>query len=238
MPDSPAIITARPLPACICVQRRTSNSSFSSRPTSGLSTASCSASNRLPTAASFSTCQTCTGPGMPFKSKRPRSAQSNRRPIWWRVAVSMTTPSSLARLCRRAARLGVSPIAVCCLASPVPIISPITTRPVATDAQPQPFAGAWCPADLADHRKCRAHSPLGIGLTGFRPAEVDQHAVPDVARDEAAEALDRGGHGGLILANHRVRSSGSKTEESAVKPTTSQNITLTWRRSAEFRGSR
>ena len=39
--------------------------------------------------------------------------------------------SGPARACRRAARFGVSPTAVCCRASPAPIGSPTTTSPVA-----------------------------------------------------------------------------------------------------------
>ena len=45
---------------------------------------------------------------------------------------AMTTVFGSAMLCRRAARLGVSPTTACSCADPVPIRSPTTTKPVAT----------------------------------------------------------------------------------------------------------
>ena len=235
MPDSPAIITARPVPVCTCAQRRNSNSSSSSRPTSGVSAVSCSASNRLPTAASFSTCQTCTGPGMPFNSTWPRSAQSNRRPICWRVDCVDDDAVVAGETLQAGGKIGRLTDRRLLSASPVPIISPITTRPVAMPIRSRslsPPFGAL--ADLADHSQCGAHSPLGIGLARFRPAEIDQHAVAHVARNEPAEALRSSwpqwpDSCGSPHSDPR----GPRCEDSAVKPTTSQNITLIWRRSAD-----
>ena len=72
---------------------------------------------------------------------------------------------------------------------------------------------------------------------GLRIAEIDQHAVAHVFRHKAAEAANRLGDAFLIGRNDLAKSSGSMRAESAVEPTRSENITVTWRRSAESGGS-
>ena len=57
-------------------------------------------------------------------------------------------------------------------------------------------------ADRVDHRERGTNRPFGIRLVRFGPAEIDQHAITHVARDEATEARDRRGHAGLIAADH------------------------------------
>jgi hypothetical protein len=67
-------------------------------------------------------------------------------------------------------------------------------------------------ADCLNHRESGAYRPLRVVLMCLRIAEIDQHAVAHVFRDETLEPRDGAGN--------------------AVEPTRSQNITVTWRRSA------
>ena len=69
----------------------------------------------------------------------------------------------------------------------------------------------------------------------FGPAEIGQHAVADVAGDETAEARDRRSNTRLVVADHAAQIFGVR-DDSAVEPITSQNITLSWRRSATNSG--
>ena len=55
--------------------------------------------------------------------------------------------------------------------------------------------------DRGGNREAGPHGAFGIGLMGLWPAEIDQHAVTDIAGDEAVELLDRGGDAGLIAAD-------------------------------------
>ena len=78
-----------------------------------------------------------------------------------------------------------------------------------------------------------AHRPLGVVLVRLRIAEIDEHAVAHVLGDEAVEAGDRlGARSDDRRAMTSRRSSGSSRAASAVEPTRSQNITVSWRRSA------
>src|SRR6202034_3042430 len=71
------------------------------------------------------------------------------------------------------------------------------------DANPnmQWFAARSRPADCGSNGKTGPHSPFGIGLPSFRPAEIDQHAVTDVPRNEAVKLLDGCGDARLIGAD-------------------------------------
>ena len=46
------------------------------------------------------------------------------------------------------------------------------------------------------------HGTFSIGLMRLWPTKVDQHAVADVAGDEAVELPDGGGDAGLVAADH------------------------------------
>ena len=59
-----------------------------------------------------------------------------------------------------------------------------------------------CLADRGGNGEAGPHGAFGIGLAGLRPAEIDQHAIADVARDEAVKLLDRGGDARLIGADN------------------------------------
>ena len=76
------------------------------------------------------------------------------------------------------------------------------------------------------------HRPLAVVLVGLRIAEIDQHAVAHVFRHEAIETAHGVGYASLIGRMTSRKSSGSMRAESAVEPTRSKNITVTWRRSA------
>ncbi len=69
------------------------------------------------------------------------------------------------------------------------------------DADVEWFAAHWCRADRRGDGETGAHGAFGIGLPGFRPAEIDQHPVADIACDEAVEPLDRGGDARLVSAD-------------------------------------
>ena len=56
-------------------------------------------------------------------------------------------------------------------------------------------------ADCRDQLQPCAHRSLGVVLVSLRIAEVDQHAVAHVLRDEAAEALHGLGNALLIGRN-------------------------------------
>src|SRR6516162_5493501 len=130
MPGSPEISTTRPSPPFTCCQRRTSSSTSSSRPTSGVS-AERKASKRLNIPLSASTRQANCGAAKPANSCGPRSSRSNSPPTCRRVASPMTSVFGMARACSRAARFGVSPTTPRSCAAPLPIRSPTTASPVA-----------------------------------------------------------------------------------------------------------
>ena len=75
MPGSPESSTTWPSPLLACCQRRSSSSISSSRPTSGVRAVEhASASKRLSTALSPSTCHARTGSAKPLASIAPRSS--------------------------------------------------------------------------------------------------------------------------------------------------------------------
>ena len=118
--------------------------------------------------------------------------------------------------------------------SPSPIRSPTTTRPVAI---PTRAASGW-PAGRResghrlDDREPGAHRPLGVVLMRLRPAEIGQHAVAHELGDVALEARDPPAQRVLVGAHDVAHVLGVEAAESAVEPTRSTNITVSWRRSA------
>ena len=192
MPGSPEISTARPWPPFACPQRLSSSSSSSSRPISGVSRAAWSASKRLWPISLSEDLEGRHGILQAFQLHASQFATVEQ--VRQAVALWPHRPRcrfGSARACNRAARFGVSPIAVCWRASPLPIGSPITTRPVAIPMRTRRgFALDWLRANCLDTRQGGAYAPLGIRLAGLRPAEIGQHAVADVTGDEAAESRD------------------------------------------------
>ena len=83
-----------------------------------------------------------------------------------------------------------------------------------------------------DQFQPRPYRPLCVVLMGLRIAEVHQHAVAHVLRYEPAEALHGLGDALLIGGNDLAEVLRVHTRRSAVEPTRSENITVTWRRSA------
>ncbi len=69
------------------------------------------------------------------------------------------------------------------------------------NANLQRFAAHGCRADRGGNSEAGTHGAFGVGLAGFRPAEIDQHAVTHVTRNEAVELVDRGGDASLIGAD-------------------------------------
>ena len=81
-----------------------------------------------------------------------------------------------------------------------------------------------------------AHGLLGVVLVGLRIAEIDEHAVAQIFGHETAVAAHRLGDACLIGRNQLAQVFGVHRPESAVEPTRSENMTVTWRRSAESCG--
>ena len=108
MPGSPDSNTTWPSPAFALDQRRSSNSSSSSRPTSSVSPLACKASKRLSTEAGRNAAQARTGPAMPLRSCAPRSSSSNRLPTSFRVLSAIDHAVRLRnalQACRKVRRL-------------------------------------------------------------------------------------------------------------------------------------
>jgi hypothetical protein len=94
------------------------------------------------------------------------------------------------------------------------------------------FAAGSYPTNRGGNGEAGTHGTFGIGLSGFRPAEIDQRSVTDVTRDEAVELADRGGDARLVGADDLSQILGIQSRREAVEPMRSQNITLSGRRSA------
>ena len=92
------------------------------------------------------------------------------------------------------------------------------------------------PGHLLDQLQRRAHRALGIVLVGPRIAEIGEHAVAHVLGDKPAAAPDHLGDAAVIGADHRAQILGSSRADSAVEPTRSQNMIVSWRRSARRAG--
>ena len=69
------------------------------------------------------------------------------------------------------------------------------------DADMERFAAHGSRADRGGNGEASTHGAFRIGLASFRPAEIDQHPVTDVTRNEAVKLLDSGGDARLIAAN-------------------------------------
>ena len=109
----------------------------------------------------------------------------------------------------------------------------MTTSP-GRDANPnmQRFAAWGCHADCGGNGEAGAHGAFGIGLAGFRPAEIDQHPVTDVTRNEAVKLADGGGDARLVGADDLPQIFGIEPRGEGGGADRSQNITLSGRRSA------
>ena len=89
----------------------------------------------------------------------------------------------------------------CSCASPDPIRSPTTTNPVAMPTRVCSGALDFSPLTACDQLQPRPHRSLGVVLMGLRIAEVHEHAVAHVLRDEPAEAAHGLGDALLIGRN-------------------------------------
>ena len=169
---------------------------------------------------------------MPLRSLAPRSSSSNRLPSSLRVLSAITTPFGFAMPCNRAARLGVLPTIACNWEAPDPIKSPTTTKSGGNaDTRLQGRMGLQITYSSDQLQPC-AHCPLCVVLVGLRIPEIHQHPITHVLCYEASEALHGLSDTLLIAADKRRRSSGSMRAERTVEPTKSENMTVTWRRSA------
>ena len=151
------------------------------------------------------------------------------------VAALITTVSGSASPCSRAAMLGVSPKASCSCC--------VAAANLADDDQPGVNADAHWDAALlrqADIQRSHGlhnpkpgpHGALRIIFMRHRIAKVHQQAIAQILRDMPLIAVDHLGAGLLIGPHHLPQLFGVELLESAVEPTRSQNITVSWRRSA------
>ena len=115
------------------------------------------------------------------------------------VLSAMTTVFGSAMSCRRAARFGISPTMPRSCASPDPIRSPTTTKPVAMPTRVCNETGSLQRADRRDYQlQSSPHRPLGVVLVRLRIAEINEDAVAHILRHEPAEALHGLGDAFLI----------------------------------------
>ena len=116
---------------------------------------------------------------------------------------AMTTAPGSAACCRRAARLGVSPVTASSFAAPSPSRSPTTTRPVAIPMRAA--SGAPAPADIAadgrSDREAGSNGSLGRVFARLRPAEIGQHAITQELRDVALQPRNLPRHRVLVSAH-------------------------------------
>ena len=131
MPGSPHSNATWPAPRLACSQKFNSLLNCSSRPTKRVSRFGRIASNRLSKTHSLLTLQASTGIAFPLTSTRPRSSQTNALPSKRCVLAATRTEFGAANCCKWAARFGVSPKTACSRADPSPMVSPMTTNPVA-----------------------------------------------------------------------------------------------------------
>ena len=175
------------------------------------------------------------GPGSakPFICLGPSSRQSNRPPIWRRVAASITTLPGPASDCSRAARFGVSPTAVCWREFPEPIGAPMTTRPVAMPtrtSRSSPRTGVSLTAAATQVQPGRRVRRLPPAIRASQNRSAPRR--PRSGRCGPQIGRSRSGHATDSRAATRRRSSGSVRAARDVEPIRSQNITLTCRLSA------
>jgi len=77
-----------------------------------------------------------------------------------------------------------------------------------------------------------AHGALCVIFMGLRIPEIHEDPIAHILRYKTADALHRFCDARLIADMTSRKSSGSMRADSAVEPTRSENITVTWRRSA------
>ena len=109
--------------------------------------------------------------------------------------------------------------------SPLPPTSPPPPPPT----PPPSFPSLPSPDGLNDPEP-GPDGTLGVILAGLGVTEVDKEAVAEVLGNVGAEAADHFGAGGLVGADDVAEIFGSRRPESAVEPTRSQNMTVSWRR--------
>ena len=194
----------------------------------------CRASKRLSTELARSAAQARAGPAMPLRSLAPRSSSSKRLPRRRRVPVGDDDAFGSAIPCRRAARFGVSPtIATLLRLSRSDEVADHDEPGGNADAHLQGRAGAVLQfRHRLDQRKPGPHGPLGVMLVGLGIAEIGQHAVAHILGDEPTGPSYCLGAATVIGPTISRMSSGSRRAESAVEPTRSTNMTVSWRRSA------
>ena len=89
------------------------------------------------------------------------------------------------------------------------------------------------PADRLDDREPGAYRTLGIIFVRLGIAEINEHAVAHVFRDKAGKAAHRIGDAAMLGGHDLAQILGIEARaDSGVEPTRSQNITVSWRRSA------
>ena len=120
--------------------------------------------------------------------------------------------------------------------APTPIRSPTTTSPVAMPIRTRKVTRPERRRNRRDHREPGAHRSLGIVLMGLRIAEIDQHPVAHVFRDKAVKAADRIGDRAVIGADELAQILGIESRRERGRADESQNITVSWRRSASIIG--
>jgi hypothetical protein len=119
----------------------------------------------------------------------------------------ITTVPGSASACSRAARFGGSPITACSRARTL-------ADQVADDHQPGGDPDAHlqrCPSrgiepgHRLDQREPCPHRPLGVMLVGPRIAEIGEHAVAHVLRDETAAAFNDRSAAAVMGGDHRAQ---------------------------------
>jgi hypothetical protein len=87
-------------------------------------------------------------------------------------------------------------------------------------------------ADRVEDGEAGTHGPFCVIFVGCRVAEISQYAVAQVLRDHTTEVIDLVGTARLKAADDVALPSGSRSVESALDPTMSQNMIVSCRRSA------
>ena len=186
-------------------QRSSSSATSLERPMNSPSASSCWASNRVATLRA-------RAPATPAPVRRSPERQLLERleveaaPDEAPRLVGTTISPGWAWACNRAARFGVSPLAVRSAAAVPPPTSPTTTRPVAMPMRVcslAPACSAGRPRRRARER--RPHRAPGVVLVRPRVTEVDQAAVAEQLRHVAVEGRHRTGHGRVVAADHPLQ---------------------------------
>ena len=228
MPASPDSITTWPSPLTARRQRSSSSAISSSRPTNGVSASEREASKRLTFSRSPAISQ--AGTGAQIRATVCGGAASARRSCRAAAASPPTPRWCRARRsdCSRIARSGVSPTRPRSRASPSPISSPTTTRPVEMPIRTLRSAACSRPElrDRLDQREAGARPPARR-----RPhARADSRNRPWRHRPSIWRCGRRSGATAAATAPWKARirsamSSGSSWAVSSVEPTRSQNRT-------------